>query len=222
MFTNLYVIYKGKNPIKCPLCGNDFLLSYDEYNDEYESDDKYVIHVPRVIKNSNESVYKSELTCPFLVKPVIFNRRNRDFEKDSLASYLDEIYHAYGGEYYYELGADSAEYMVNDFINMYSKMMKLKGTVCDYCEGERTFSYKSDEGGGNFLCSFGCRCTSVKNMPDLSRLAVAFMSHFDDRIQVLRNHGIWLDSIVSLLPKGARVTYSCGDYPLRDGATKPW
>ena len=63
-------------PIKCPVCGNDFLVGAD---DSQSHGWPYLIHVPRVLKETDDQfIRKDELTCPFLLKPMFESHWNHD------------------------------------------------------------------------------------------------------------------------------------------------
>lgn len=59
----------GKGDIKCPVCGNGFLVSAD---DEDPKATLCLIHTPEPV--DKEYIERDEFTCPFLLKPLALTR----------------------------------------------------------------------------------------------------------------------------------------------------
>lgn len=62
----------GEGDIKCPVCGNGFLVSAD---DEDPKATLCLIHTPEPV--DKEWIERSEFTCPFLLKPLALTRREQ-------------------------------------------------------------------------------------------------------------------------------------------------
>lgn len=193
----------GKGDIKCPVCGNGFLVAAD---DEDPKATLCLIHTPEPV--DKEWIERSEFTCPFLLKPLALTRPvEYDLhwiaEKESWEESLKKI------------NADkvpsdtpitiSPIKFLQESIKQYNRMLKLSNTVCRYCKNTYTLTYKAEKGTGKFSCSFGCdlSCTFTLNAKDLSRLSLRFMDKWEEKTAIHNKRLDFLDSIISRMPEGS-------------------
>lgn len=176
-------------PIKCPICGNDFLVGAD---DSQSRGWPYLIHVPRVLKETDDQfIRKDELTCPFLLKPIALSINCPDFYRNVLPLPADN-----------KVMAEPDKFLP-DLIKRYSRMMKLRGTTCRYCGGTYEFSYKVDKDAGEFTFNFGCQCISSDGDPDLIQLTQDFMYKYDKKMPEHNKRVDFLNAVISRMPAGA-------------------
>lgn len=187
--------------IKCPVCGNEFLVGA---NDEDLHGWPYLIHVPHAVHE--ESVEKSEFTCPFLLKPVPLDYTCPALKGDILKSYI-------GAGAMYNLIDDDKNVadanvaspvdLLRDSIKEYSRMMQLQGTTCNYCNGTYELIYRVPEDSGEFSFSFGCKCVISVGKPDLIRLAYDFMYKYDKKMPDRNKRADFFNAVISRMPAGA-------------------
>lgn len=193
----------GEGDIKCPVCGNGFLVSAD---DEDPKATLCLIHTPEPV--DKEWIERSEFTCPFLLKPLaLMGSVEYDLhwiaEKESWVESLEKI------------NADRASNdtsitispikFLQESIRQYNRMLKLNNTVCGYCKNMYTLTYKAEKETGKFSCSFGCDrpCTFTSDVEDLSRLSLRFMDEWG-KVTAIHNKRLdFLDSIISRMPEGS-------------------
>ena len=187
--------------IKCPVCGNEFLVGA---NDEDLHGWPYLIHVPHAVHE--ESVEQSEFTCPFLLKPIPLDYTCPALKGDILKSYIGA-----GAMYNFvdddknvaDANAASPVDLLRDSIKKYSRMSKLFGAGCNYCNNKYELRYKVSEETDQFSFRFYCDCVSSYDEPDLLRLAQDFMDKYD-RIMPERNkRADFLNAVISRIPDGA-------------------
>ena len=185
--------------IKCPVCHNDFLVGADE---DLPRGWPCLFHVPRVFSKDEESIEKDELTCPFLLKPLVLPC---DF---AAASYKDPLVMSFKD---FLVDDDigytwiAPEKFLQESVKQYNRMLKLNNTVCRYCKNTYKLTYKAEKGTGKFSCSFGCdlACTYERDAADLSRLSLQFMNEWA-RVTAIHNKRLdFLDSIISRMPEGS-------------------
>lgn len=178
-------------PIKCPICGNDFLVGAD---DSQSHGWPYLIHVPRVLKETDDQfIRKDELTCPFLLKPIPLSIDCPDFYRKSSGLHLPADH---------KVMAEPDKFLP-DIIKRYSRMMKLRGTTCRYCGGTYELSYKVDKDAGEFTFNFGCQCISSDGDPDLIQLTLDFMYKYDKKMPEHNKRVDFLNAVISRMPAGA-------------------
>lgn len=193
----------GKGDIKCPVCGNGFLVSAD---DEDPKATLCLIHTPEPV--DKEYIERDEFTCPFLLKPLALTRPvEYDLhwiaEKESWEESLKKI------------NADkvpsdtpitiSPIKFLQESIKQYNRMLNLNNTVCGYCKNTYTLTYKAEKETGKFSCSFGCdlTCTYEQDAADLSRLSLRFMDEWEKATAIYNKRLDFLDSIISRMPEGS-------------------
>lgn len=193
----------GKGDIKCPVCGNGFLVSAD---DEDPKATLCLIHTPEPV--DKEYIERDEFTCPFLLKPLALTRPvEYDLhwiaEKESWEESLKKI------------NADkvpsdtpitiSPIKFLQESIKQYNRMLNLNNTVCGYCKNTYTLTYKAEKETGKFSCSFGCdlTCTYEQDAADLSRLSLRFMDVWEKATAIHNKRLDFLDSIISRMPEGS-------------------
>ena len=193
----------GKGDIKCPVCGNGFLVSAD---DEDPKATLCLIHTPEPV--DKEWIERSEFTCPFLLKPLALTRPvEYDLhwiaEKESWEESLKKI------------NADkvpsdtpitiSPIKFLRESVKQYNRMLNLNNTVCGYCKNTYTLTYKAEKETGKFSCSFGCdlTCTYEQDAADLSRLSLRFMDEWEKATAIYNKRLDFLDSIISRMPEGS-------------------
>ena len=193
----------GKGDIKCPVCGNGFLVSAD---DEDPKATLCLIHTPEPV--DKEWIERSEFTCPFLLKPLALTRPvefelSWIAEKESWEESLKKI------------NADkvpsdtpitiSPIKFLQESIKQYNRMLNLNNTVCGYCKNTYTLTYKAEKETGKFSCSFGCdlTCTYEQDAADLSRLSLRFMDEWEKATAIYNKRLDFLDSIISRMPEGS-------------------
>lgn len=190
-------------PIKCPCCGSGFLVGAD---DSQSHGWPYLIHVPRVV--NEEYIERDEFTCPFLMKPIPLDYTCPDLNinSDSLNSYIgamamgnviDDEEHAAGDN------VASPVELLRDLIKKYSRMMRLQGTTCKYCNGTYELIYKVPKDVGEFSFSFGCKCIASVGRSDLIRLAYDFMYKYDKKMPERNKRADFLNAVISRMPAGA-------------------
>lgn len=200
--TNFDKTSAGKGaPIKCPICGNDFLVGAD---DSQSHGWPYLIHAPRVV--SEDYIERAEFTCPFLLKPIPLDYTCPALNKDSLNSYIgamamanviDDDVHAAGDN------VASPIELLRELIKQYSRMMQLQGTTCSYCNGTYELIYRVPKDAGGFSFSFGCKCITSVGKPDLIRLAYDFMYKYDKKMPERNKRADFLNAVISRMPAGA-------------------
>lgn len=193
----------GEGDIKCPVCGNGFLVAAD---DEDPKATLCLIHTPEPV--DKEWIERSEFTCPFLLKPLALTgpvefELSRIAEKESWEESLKKI------------NADkvpsdtpitiSPIKFLQESIKQYNRMLNLNNTVCRYCKNTYTLTYKAEKRDGKFSCSFGCdlSCTFTLNAKDLSRLSLRFMNKWEEKTAIYNKRLDFLDSIISRMPEGS-------------------
>lgn len=193
----------GKGDIKCPVCGNGFLVSAD---DEDPKATLCLIHTPEPV--DKEYIERDEFTCPFLLKPLALTRPvEYDLhwiaEKESWEESLKKI------------NADkvpsdtpiaiSPIKFLRESVKQYNRMLNLNNTVCGYCKNTYTLTYKAEKETGKFSCSFGCdlTCTYEQDAADLSRLSLRFMDEWEKATAIYNKRLDFLDSIISRMPEGS-------------------
>lgn len=193
----------GEGGIKCPVCGNGFLVSAD---DEDPKATLCLIHTPEPV--DKEWIERSEFTCPFLLKPLALTRPvEYDLhwiaEKESWEESLKKI------------NADkvpsdtpitiSPIKFLRESVKQYNRMLNLNNTVCGYCKNTYTLTYKAEKETGKFSCSFGCdlTCTYEQDAADLSRLSLRFMDEWEKATAIYSKRLDFLDSIISRMPEGS-------------------
>lgn len=193
----------GKGDIKCPVCGNGFLVAAD---DEDPKATLCLIHTPEPV--DKEWIERSEFTCPFLLKPLALTRPvEYDLhwiaEKESWEESLKKI------------NADkvlsdtpitiSPIKFLRESVKQYNRMLNLNNTVCGYCKNTYTLTYKAEKETGKFSCSFGCdlTCTYEQDAADLSRLSLRFMDEWEKATAIYNKRLDFLDSIISRMPEGS-------------------
>lgn len=193
----------GKGDIKCPVCGNGFLVSAD---DEDPKATLCLIHTPEPV--DKEYIERDEFTCPFLLKPLALTRPvEYDLhwiaEKESWEESLKKI------------NADkvpsdtpitiSPIKFLRESVKQYNRMLNLNNTVCGYCKNTYTLTYKAEKETGKFSCSFGCdlTCTYEQDAADLSRLSLRFMDEWEEKTAIYNKRLDFLDSIISRMPEGS-------------------
>ena len=193
----------GEGDIKCPVCGNGFLVSAD---DEDSKATLCLIHTPET--DDKEYIERSEFTCPFLLKPLaLMGPVEYDLhwiaEKEPWKESLEKI--NADGVSNATLITISPIKFLQESIRQYNRMLKLNNTVCRYCKNTYKLTYKAEKGTGKFSCSFGCdfACTYEKDAADLSRLSLQFMDEWE-RVTAIHNKRLdFLDSIISHMPEGS-------------------
>lgn len=185
--------------IKCPVCHNDFLVGADE---DLPHGWPCLFHIPRVFSIDEEFVEKDELTCPFLMKPLVL-----PCEFGS-ASYKDSLVVSFK-DFLVDDDTDNTwiapEKFLQESIKQYSCMLKLNGTTCKYCGDKYEFSYGFDEDSGKFYCNFSCGCISVEGAEDLSRLALGFAREYDKKAPEHDKRADYINAVISRMPKGAKM-----------------
>lgn len=193
----------GKGDIKCPVCGNGFLVAAD---DEDPKATLCLIHTPEPV--DKEWIERSEFTCPFLLKPLALTGPvEYDLhwiaEKESWEESLKKI------------NADkvlsdtpitvSPIKFLRESVKQYNRMLNLNNTVCRYCKNTYTLAYKAEKETGKFSCSFGCdlTCTYEQDAADLSRLSLRFMDEWEKKTAINNKRLDFLDSIISRMPEGS-------------------
>lgn len=193
----------GKGDIKCPVCGNGFLVAAD---DEDPKATLCLIHTPEPV--DKEWIERSEFTCPFLLKPLALTRPvEYDLhwiaEKESWEESLKKI------------NADkvpsdtpitiSPIKFLRESVKQYNRMLNLNNTVCGYCKNTYTLTYKAEKETGKFSCGFGCdlTCTYEQDAADLSRLSLRFMDEWEKATAIYNKRLDFLDSIISRMPEGS-------------------
>lgn len=193
----------GKGDIKCPVCGNGFLVSAD---DEDPKATLCLIHTPEPV--DKEYIERDEFICPFLLKPLALTRPvEYDLhwiaEKESWEESLKKI------------NADkvpsdtpitiSPIKFLWESVKQYNRMLNLNNTVCGYCKNTYTLTYKAEKETGKFSCSFGCdlTCTYEQDAADLSRLSLRFMDEWEKATAIYNKRLDFLDSIISRMPEGS-------------------
>lgn len=193
----------GKGDIKCPVCGNGFLVAAD---DEDPKATLCLIHTPEPV--DKEYIERDEFTCPFLLKPLALTRPvEYDLhwiaEKESWEESLKKI------------NADkvpsdtpitiSPIKFLRESVKQYNRMLNLNNTVCGYCKNTYTLTYKAEKETGKFSCSFGCdlTCTYEQDAADLSRLSLRFMDEWEKATAIYNKRLDFLDSIISRMPEGS-------------------
>lgn len=193
----------GKGDIKCPVCGNGFLVAAD---DEDPKATLCLIHTPEPV--DKEWIERSEFTCPFLLKPLaLMGPVEYDLhwiaEKESWEESLKKI------------NADkvpsdtpitiSPIKFLRESVKQYNRMLNLNNTVCGYCKNTYTLTYKAEKETGKFSCSFGCdlTCTYEQDAADLSRLSLRFMDEWEKATAIYNKRLDFLDSIISRMPEGS-------------------
>lgn len=193
----------GKGDIKCPVCGNGFLVSAD---DEDPKATLCLIHTPEPV--DKEYIERDEFTCPFLLKPLALTRPvEYDLhwiaEKESWEESLKKI------------NADkvpsdtpitiSPIKFLRESVKQYNRMLNLNNTVCGYCKNTYILTYKAEKETGKFSCSFGCdlTCTYEQDAADLSRLSLRFMDEWEEKTAIYNKRLDFLDSIISRMPEGS-------------------
>lgn len=193
----------GKGDIKCPVCGNGFLVAAD---DEDPKATLCLIHTPEPV--DKEWIERSEFTCPFLLKPLaLMGPVEYDLhwiaEKESWEESLKKI------------NADkvlsdtpitvSPIKFLRESVKQYNRMLNLNNTVCRYCKNTYTLTYKAEKETGKFSCSFGCdlTCTYEQDAADLSRLSLRFMDEWEKKTAINNKRLDFLDSIISRMPEGS-------------------
>lgn len=193
----------GKGDIKCPVCGNGFLVSAD---DEDPKATLCLIHTPEPV--DKEYIERDEFTCPFLLKPLaLMGPVEFDLhwiaEKESWEESLKKI------------NADkvpsdtpitiSPIKFLRESVKQYNRMLNLNNTVCGYCKNTYTLTYKAEKETGKFSCSFGCdlTCTYEQDAADLSRLSLRFMDEWEKATAIYNKRLDFLDSIISRMPEGS-------------------
>lgn len=191
--------------IKCPVCHNDFLVGADE---DLPHGWPCLFHIPRVFSKDEEFVEKDEFTCPFLMKPLVLPCGIPDSYRDPLVmSFKDFLV---------DDDTDNTwiapEKFLQESIKQYSRMLKLNGTTCKYCDGTYEFSYGFDEDSGKFYCNFSCGCISVEGAEDLSRLALGFgreygknVAKYDKQAAERDKRENYVNAVISRMPKGAKM-----------------
>lgn len=186
-------------PIKCPICHNDFLVGAD---DSQSHGWPCLFHVPRVISKDEEFIEKDELTCPFLLKPLVLPC------EFGAASYKDPLVVSFK-DFLVDDDIDNTwiapEKFLQESIKQYSCMLKLNGTTCKYCGDKYEFSYGFDEDSGKFYCNFSCGCISVEGAEDLSRLALGFAREYDKKATEHDKRTDYINAVISRMPKGAKM-----------------
>ena len=209
-FTARYILQeqdsRSGDDIKCPVCHNDFLVGADE---DLPHGWPFLFHVPRVFGKDEEFIEKDELTCPFLMKPLVLPCGIPDSYKDPLVmSFKDFLV---------DDDTDNTwiapEKFLQESIKKYSRMLKLNGTTCKYCGHEYEFSYGFNKDSGKFYCNFNCCCFLVEPAAeDLSRLALGFAREYDknvakyDKQAAERDKCVnYVNAVISRMPKGAKM-----------------
>lgn len=193
--------------IKCPICGNGFLIAADE-DDEYA--DLQLIHIPQEL--DKEYIEKDEFTCPFLLKPLKLTGRVAGLLEPYTCSLLPEYVKEYNATSTALIYIPPIEFL-QESIKQYSRMMELNKSVCNYCREARVLSYET--GSDRFTCKFGCKCTSTTALPDLSRLAWEFARDYVKKVQRLdkrdaerKKREDFLNAIISRMPEGSQSSTS--------------
>lgn len=176
-------------PLKCPCCGSGFLVGAD---DSQSHGWPYLIHAP---KAANEGyVGSDEFTCPFLLKPIPLDYTCPGLNHDTLKSFI--------GALAMDNVASSVDLLL-ELINQYSRMMKLRGTICKYCKGTYKLIYRVPKDAGEFSFCFGCKCVASAGKPDLNRLAYDFMYNYDKKMPERNKRADFLNDVISRMPAGA-------------------
>lgn len=209
-FTARYILQeqdsRSGDAIKCPVCHNDFLVGADE---DLPHGWPCLFHVPRVFSKDEEFVEKDELTCPFLMKPLVLPC------EFGAASYKDPLVVSFK-DFLVDDDTDNTwiapEKFLQESIKQYSRMLKLNGTTCKYCGDMYEFSYGFDEDSGKFYCNFSCGCISVEGAEDLSRLALGFAREYDKKSTKYDKQATehdkrvdYVNAVISRMPKGAKM-----------------
>lgn len=196
-----YECSDGESDIKCPVCGNGFLVAAD---DDDPKATPCLIHTPETV--DKEYIEKSEFTCPFLLKPLALTglveyNLHRIVEKESWEESLKKI------------NADkvpsdttipiSPIKFLQESIKQYARMLKLNNTICRYCKSTYKLTYAAEKETCEFSCSFGCDCTFTRNVEDLSRLSLRFMDNWEDSMALKDKRLNFLDDIISRMPEGS-------------------
>lgn len=188
---------RSGDDIKCPVCHNDFLVGADEDLPRWPC----LFHVPRVFSKDEEFIEKDELTCPFLLKPLVLPCDYAASYKDPLAMFFEDF--LVDDDLGYTWIAP--EKFLRESVKQYNRMLKLNNTVCGYCKNTYKLTYKAEKGTDKFSCSFGCdlACTYERDAADLSRLSLQFMNEWA-RVTAIHNKRLdFLDSIISRMPEGS-------------------
>lgn len=193
----------GKGDIKCPVCGNGFLVAAD---DEDPKATLCLIHTPEPV--DKEWIERSEFTCPFLLKPLaLMGPVEFDLhwiaEKESWEESLKKI-NAGGVPSDTPITISPIKFL-QESVKQYNRMLNLNNTVCGYCKNTYTLTYKAEKETGKFSCSFGCdlTCTYEQDAADLSRLSLRFMDEWEKATAIYNKRLDFLDSIISRMPEGS-------------------
>lgn len=198
--------WRSGDDIKCPVCHNDFLVGADE---DLPYGWPCLFHVPRVFSKDEEFIEKDELTCPFLMKPLVLSCEL------GAASYKDPLVVSFK-DFLVDDDTDNTwiapEKFLQESIKQYSRMLKLNGTTCKYCGHKYEFSYGFNKDSGKFYCNFGCCCFSVECAEDLSRLALGFgreyaknVAKYDKQAAEHDKRVNYVNAVISRMPKGAKM-----------------
>lgn len=193
-------------PIKCPICHNDFLVGADE---DLPRGWSCLFHVPRVFSKDEKFIEKDELTCPFLMKPLVLPCGIPDSYKDPLVmSFKDFLVDDDIGYTWI-----APEKFLQESIKQYSRMLKFNGTTCKYCGHKYEFSYGFNKDSGKFYCNFNCCCFLVEPAAeDLSRLALGFAREYAKNVAKYNKQAAehdkrvnYVNAVISRMPKGAKM-----------------
>ena len=181
-------------PIKCPICGNDFLVGAD---DSQSHGWPYLIHAPRAV--NEEYIERDEFTCPFLLKPIPLDYTCPDLNQDTMKSCIGAMAmdNAAGDN------VASPVDLLQELIKQYSRMMQLQGTICKYCNGTYELSYWTYKEARAFSFVLACKCITSEDNPDLIRLAYDFMYKYDENMPERNKRVDFLNAVISRMPAGA-------------------
>lgn len=191
---------RSGDDIKCPVCHNDFLVGADE---DLPRGWPCLFHVPRVFSKDEEAIEKDELTCPFLLKPLVLPRDYAApyYKGHPLAMFFEDFLVDDNLGYTWI----APEKFLQESVKQYNRMLKLNNTVCRYCKNTYKLTYKAEKRTDKLSCSFGCdlACTYERGAADLSRLSLQFMNEWA-RVTAVHNKRLdFLDSIISRMPEGS-------------------
>lgn len=192
--TNFMSHYLGSSShigdyIKCPVCGNDFLVGASAV---LPKGWPFLIHAPEVSIEDKEYVEGKDFTCPFLMKPLLLD----DYKDTRISSFKEILMDDDTGDTWI-----APEKFLQESIKQYSRMMKLNGTPCKNCGGKFEFSYGFNDDTNEFYCNFMCSCMSVEGAEDLSRLALEFGKEYRRHDK----HMDYIEAVISRMPRGAKM-----------------
>lgn len=193
-----YECSDGESDIKCPVCGNGFLVAAD---DEDPKATLQLIHIPQ--DSDEEYLARIDFTCPFLLKPLKLMGPVEDDLERMVQPWDESLKKINAGQVADTPITVPPIKFLQESIKQYTRMLKLNNTVCRYCKSMYKLTYAAEKETGEFSCSFGCGCTFTWNVEDLSRLSLRFMNDWKDSMAIKDKRLNFLDAIISRMPEGS-------------------